>query len=69
MCIGHPCEVTIGHDGKGAGAGWYLDKVVINEDIEGAQEYVFDCDKYVQLGNILLHLLHKVTQEINTDIC
>lgn len=38
-------KVIIGHDGKGAGAGWFLDKVVVKQ--EGSEKYdcVFECGR------------------------
>lgn len=40
-------KVVIGHDGKGPGAGWYLEKVVIKEIINNEinNEYYFPCKR------------------------
>ena len=46
-------KVVVGHDGKEAGAGWFLDQVIIKESSEARRRYVFQCKKYV-LNNLLL---------------
>ena len=40
-------KVVIGHDGKGAGAGWFLDKVLIKETADAKRQFLFKCDKLV----------------------
>ena len=38
-------KIRIGHDGKGAGAGWHLDKVVVREEGKPKTEMVFPCNR------------------------
>ena len=38
-------QVVVGHDGKGVGSGWYLDKIVVREGVNGKREFHFPCDK------------------------
>ena len=38
--------MTIGHDGKGLGAGWYLDRVVV-DDAELGWRWYFPCDRWL----------------------
>lgn len=51
-------KVRVGHDSSGAGAGWFLDKVVIKDPEDNTKEYVFPCNRFgkftVQRRNTLL---------------
>jgi hypothetical protein len=38
-------RVVVGHDGKGFGAGWFLDKVVVKPGEDGDSKYIFHCDR------------------------
>ena len=39
-------KVVVGHDGKGAGAGWYLEKIFVKESSDpNNKEYYFPCDR------------------------
>lgn len=38
MCI-------VGHDGTGAGQGWYLDKIVVQESDDSKTKFVFPCER------------------------
>lgn len=40
-------KIRIGHDGKNAGAGWFLDKVIVKQ--EGSDKYtqVFNCNRWL----------------------
>ena len=38
-------KVRVGHDSSGAGAGWFLDKVVIKDPEDNTKEYVFPCGR------------------------
>ena len=38
-------EVRTGHDGKGSGAGWYLDRVMVREADNPEKEFAFQCDR------------------------
>ena len=31
-CLGQVCRVRVGHDGRGGGCGWFLDKVMVREE-------------------------------------
>ena len=39
-------KIRIGHDGKGPGAGWFLDKVVIKDPNDPLKEFNFPCERY-----------------------
>ena len=41
-------EVIVGHDGKGHGSGWFLDKVMVKE--KGDLQYVFPCGRWLDDG-------------------
>ncbi|XP_066274370.1 lipoxygenase homology domain-containing protein 1-like isoform X2 [Branchiostoma lanceolatum] len=45
--VGIPERIVIGHDGKGRGSGWYLDKVIIKESEATDKEFVFQCDRWL----------------------
>lgn len=32
VCLGQVCRVRVGHDGRGGGCGWFLDKVTVREE-------------------------------------
>lgn len=32
VCLGRVCRVRVGHDGRGGGCGWFLDKVTVREE-------------------------------------
>lgn len=38
-------KIRIGHDGKGPGAGWFLDKVVIKDPNDPLKEFNFPCER------------------------
>ena len=38
-------KVIVGHDGKGFGAGWLLDNIVITESDVATEKYLFECDR------------------------
>ncbi|CAB4019689.1 lipoxygenase homology domain-containing 1-like, partial [Paramuricea clavata] len=40
-------KIRIGHDGKGPGAGWFLDKVVIKDPSDSLKEYNFPCERWL----------------------
>ena len=42
--------VIVGHDGMGAGNGWYLNKIIIREHPDDAKKYVFKCDRWLDEG-------------------
>ncbi|XP_064626993.1 lipoxygenase homology domain-containing protein 1-like isoform X2 [Lineus longissimus] len=41
-------KVLLGHDGKGIGSGWHVDKVVVREEKEANKRYLFDCDQWIE---------------------
>ena len=46
VSIGQVRRVRIGHDGKGGGCGWFLDKVIVREDGQAeAQAMEFPCNR------------------------
>ena len=40
-------KIRIGHDGRGSGAGWFLDKVVVQDPRDDSKEYEFPCNRFV----------------------
>ncbi|XP_033751254.1 lipoxygenase homology domain-containing protein 1-like isoform X2 [Pecten maximus] len=40
-------KVIIGHDGKGAGSGWFLDKVVVKQEGSDKYDYTFECERWL----------------------
>ncbi|TKS84776.1 Lipoxygenase -like proteiny domain-containing protein 1 [Collichthys lucidus] len=62
VTVGKIQRVRIGHDGRGGGCGWYLDKVMVRE--EGQPEstaIVFPCDRQGITLNTIKH--------INLNLC
>ncbi|KAK5909734.1 hypothetical protein CesoFtcFv8_003637 [Champsocephalus esox] len=48
VSIGQVRRVRIGHDGKGGGCGWFLDKVIVREDGQAeAQSVEFPCNRWL----------------------
>lgn len=48
VSIGQIRRVRIGHDGRGGGCGWFLDKVVVREEGQAESEAVeFPCNRLV----------------------
>ncbi|XP_010779871.1 lipoxygenase homology domain-containing protein 1-like [Notothenia coriiceps] len=48
VSIGQVRRVRIGHDGKGGGCGWFLDKVIVREDGQAeAQAVEFPCNRWL----------------------
>lgn len=41
-------KIRIGHDSRGSGAGWFLDKVVIRDPQDDSKAYEFACNRFVQ---------------------
>eukprot|EP01119_Soliformovum_irregulare_P003103 TRINITY_DN133_c0_g1_i3.p1 TRINITY_DN133_c0_g1~~TRINITY_DN133_c0_g1_i3.p1 ORF type:complete len:710 (+),score=244.05 TRINITY_DN133_c0_g1_i3:779-2908(+) len=44
--LGDLQKLTIGHDGKGFGDGWFLDKVFVTNEVSG-QRWVFPCGQWL----------------------
>ncbi|XP_053277048.1 lipoxygenase homology domain-containing protein 1 [Pleuronectes platessa] len=48
VTIGQVRRVRIGHDGKGGGCGWFLDKVIVREEGQAeAQAVEFPCNRWL----------------------
>ncbi|NXW11338.1 LOXH1 protein, partial [Fregetta grallaria] len=47
--LGHLYKIVIGHNGLGAGNGWFLDKVVIKDPITDL-DYSFLCHRWLDQG-------------------
>nr|XP_019954598.1 PREDICTED: lipoxygenase homology domain-containing protein 1-like [Paralichthys olivaceus] len=48
VAIGQIRRVRIGHDGKGGGCGWFLDKVIVREEGQAeAQAVEFPCNRWL----------------------
>ena len=47
-------KVIVGHDGKEAGQGWYLNKVVVSvvDDAESTQSWTFNCQRSENIVNL-----------------
>ncbi|KAF3695639.1 Lipoxygenase -like proteiny domain-containing protein 1 [Channa argus] len=51
VAIGQIRRVKIGHDGKGGGCGWFLDKVIVREEGQAeAQAVEFPCNRFISLS-------------------
>ena len=48
--------MVIGHDGKGFGAGWYLDKIEVKESQDAEKKFIFNCNKYVYMYPFIILL-------------
>ncbi len=40
-------RLVLEHDGKGYGAGWFCDKVVVKKQGDDSKEYVFQCGRWL----------------------
>ena len=50
--LGDLTSLRIGHDGRGVGAGWYLNKIIVQEMTSDTnKQYVFHCNKSVLMLN------------------
>ena len=38
-------RVVVGHDGKGFGAGWYLEKIIVREKEGDEKRWLFHCNR------------------------
>ncbi|WAR22969.1 LOXH1-like protein [Mya arenaria] len=50
VSLGALQRCVIGHDGTGAGEGWYLEQVTIKEDEHSPDEFVFPCNRWLDTG-------------------
>ena len=48
-------KVRIGHDNSGAGPGWFLDKIVV-EDPHSSKTYEFPCDRWLDKKEVRMAL-------------
>ena len=39
-------SLVVGHDAKGIGSGWKLEKVIIKENKTASKGFLFECNKY-----------------------
>lgn len=48
MSLDELTSIIIRHDGKGHGAGWFLDKIFVNEvdEEDVGNMYLFPCDRW-----------------------
>lgn len=42
-------KIRVGHDGKHAGAGWFLDKVVVKQDGSDKYTQTFSCNRWLAI--------------------
>lgn len=62
VTLGQIKRVRIGHDGRGGGCGWFLDKVMIREEGQPeASSIEFPCYRQGNLTNISLCAYFKLT--------
>ncbi len=47
VSLGKLTHAVVGHDGEGAGEGWFLEKIVVQEGEEADYQWTFPCRKYV----------------------
>ncbi|KAJ3604053.1 hypothetical protein NHX12_028794 [Muraenolepis orangiensis] len=48
VCLGQVQRVRIGHDGRGGGCGWFLDKVLVREEGQAESQAVeFPCNRWL----------------------
>ena len=38
-------KITVGHDGKGVGSGWFLEKIVVIDPIDSEESTMFECNR------------------------
>lgn len=56
VAIGQIRRVRIGHDGKGGGCGWFLDKVIVREEGQTGDNAVeFPCNRCVNKKQHMLN--------------
>lgn len=59
VTMGQIKRIRIGHDGRGGGCGWFLDKVMIREEGQPeASSIEFPCYRQGNLTNICLSAKH-----------
>ncbi|XP_061166198.1 lipoxygenase homology domain-containing protein 1-like [Saccostrea echinata] len=46
--LGRLENIIIGHDGKGAEAAWFLEKVSVKEGVDAKHKYIFTCNSWLQ---------------------
>ncbi len=69
VTMGQIKRIRIGHDGRGGGCGWFLDKVMIREEGQPeASSIEFPCCRQGNLTNISLFQTH-LSGYVCTDMC
>ena len=58
--IGEPKKIKIGHDNHGSFAGWHLDKVILENNLNG-KKYIFNCNRWLAKDE----LDHKIELDLN----
>ncbi|XP_066575887.1 lipoxygenase homology domain-containing protein 1 [Amia ocellicauda] len=48
--LGMPSRVIVGHGNSGYGAGWYLNKITVQDPGEADAEFVFPCQRWLDSG-------------------
>lgn len=48
--VGELTKITVGHDGSGPGAGWFLDNVIVRDETHRNKEYKFQCGRWLDAG-------------------
>lgn len=63
VTLGEVTQVWVGHNGKGRGAGWFCDKIIVKEGpSHDAEEYYFSCGRWLDEGmddNVTQRLLDR----------
>uniref|UniRef100_H2XXL5 PLAT domain-containing protein n=1 Tax=Ciona intestinalis TaxID=7719 RepID=H2XXL5_CIOIN len=50
VSLGTLYRVVIGHDGNTDGDGWFLERIAIKEDRVGSEEWIFPCNRWLDVG-------------------
>lgn len=67
VAIGQIRRVRIGHDGRGGGCGWFLDKVIVKEEGQtDAKE--FPCNRCISLGVNTVKMCRAVIDVIDESL-
>ncbi|XP_055489425.1 lipoxygenase homology domain-containing protein 1-like [Leucoraja erinacea] len=48
--LGKPQKLVVGHDGLGAGHGWFLEKITIKDSVKGSKGFLFPCHRWLDQG-------------------
>lgn len=47
VTLKHLKKIRIGHNGKRAGAGWFLNKVIVKQDGNSKYDQTFECNRWL----------------------